>query len=54
MGSNGVSIEVEWVYEGSFKGVSRNFQGSFQVVSRRIKGCSKRSLRVIQGRLKVI
>ena len=40
MGFNNVK-EVEWVFEGSFKGVLRMFQESFQGVSRKIMGSSE-------------
>ena len=30
--------EVEWLFEGSFQGISRMFQGSFKGVSRKIEG----------------
>ena len=38
--------EVQWVFEGSFHGVSRIFQGSLKGVSRMIVGCSERPLSV--------
>ena len=45
--------EVEWVFEGSFQGVSTMFQGSFKGVSRKIEGSSESHLGMIQGSFKV-
>ena len=44
--------EVEWVFEGSFQGVSTMFQGSFKVVSRKIERSSESHLGMIQGSFK--
>ena len=46
--------EIQWVFEQSFKSVSRMFQRSFKGVSRKIKGCSKIPSIGIQGSFKGI
>ena len=43
------SIDVQRVFDGSFKGVSRKFQGCLK-----IEGCSEIPLRVIQESFKGI
>ena len=44
--------EVEWVFEGSFQGVSMMFQGNFKVVSRKIERSSESPIWAIQGSFK--
>ena len=41
--------EVQWMFEESFKGVSRMYQGSLKGVTTKIEGCSQIPSMVIQG-----
>ena len=54
MGVNGVLKEVQWVFEGSFKGVVRIFSRKFQRCFKEVKLSPMISFRVIQGRFKGI
>ena len=46
--------EIQSVFQGNFKVVSKKFQGCFKGISIKIKGCFKRPLRVIQDNFKGI